>query len=203
MTNIEALQQVRCWTEDDHILREDWAAGVRSQDIARKLGRSRDSIYRRTRKLKLSRRLVHMSAEHDLILRKDYAAYIPVREIAHKLDRSVGSIRMRIHTLKLHRSGPTTRALAWAPDHLKVQLPKLGDKAFCAACYAWRKQQCNAEKAEKAAALAAAVAKIDRRQELTRNQKIKAMRDELGMTLQAIGDQYGITRQRVLQIANQ
>jgi hypothetical protein len=202
MTNIEALQQVRCWTEDDHILREDWAAGVRSQDIARKLGRHRDAVCRRARKLKLSPRCVRISAEQDLILRRDWAAYVPVQEIARKLNRSVGVVRGFVRERKLRRSGPATRAFAWAPDHLKAELPKLGPKAFCAACYAWRKQQCDSAKAEKIAALAAAVAKIVRRRGLSRNEKIKAMR-ESGLTLQAIGDRYGLTRERVRQIANQ
>jgi DNA-directed RNA polymerase sigma subunit (sigma70/sigma32) len=63
----------------------------------------------------------------------------------------------------------------------------------------WREQQRDAKKAEKAAALAAAAAKIDRQRGLTRDEKIKAMRD-LGMTLQSIGDLLGLTRERVRQI---
>jgi hypothetical protein len=154
---------------------------------------------RHERRRAQAQQVVRYSAADDRILRRDWAAYVPAPEIACKLDRSVSSIRVRVKRLKLRRSGPTTRVVAWAPDHLKAQLPKLGPKAFRAACYAWREQQRDAEKAEKAAALAAAAAKIDRQRGLTRDEKIKAMRD-LGMTLQSIGDLLGLTRERVRQI---
>jgi hypothetical protein len=146
--------------------------------------------------------LRRFTPDEDELIRKDYAAYVPTIEIARKLKWSEGAVRGRIHTLRLFRSRYLSRALAWAPPHLRAQLGQIPDQAFIDACYLWRDQQrelakdaTDAERAAHSRMVQAQCAEIDARHDLTRREKMMAKR-MAGMTLQEIGAQHGVTPSR-------
>jgi hypothetical protein len=149
------------------------------------------------------------TSEEDAIIRRDYAAHVPTIRIARRLNRSNSAIRQRVFYLGMCRSNNITRVMAWAPPHLRAQfdLSEISSQAFLDACYEWRNQQrernAAAREAETLAhseAVQAQCAVIDQRADLTRREKIVAKR-LAGMTLDAIGKQHGLTRERVRQIA--
>ncbi len=130
-----------------------------------------------------------------------YAAYMPVPKIADRLGRSVGAIRQRVLALKLYRDHGVSSCLKWAPDHLRARVLEMDPKAFRDMCFAWRREQWDMQRADRAAEkerrVAQACAAIDR--SLDRDAKICAMR-QAGMTLEAIGQRCGLTRERVRQL---
>ena len=157
---------------------------------------------------KTKRTVRRFTPDENARLVADFNAYVPTIEIARRLGRSEEVVRQRVLYLGLRRSGYVTKALAWAPEHLKAVLLESGEKAFIDACYAWREQE-RAWDREKTASeidaensrIAHEAALIDARTDLTRNQKMVSKR-VLGMTLEAIGKQVGITHERVRQLTS-
>jgi hypothetical protein len=144
-----------------------------------------------------------LTPEENVRIREWYAAYMPAPEIADRLGRSVGVIRQKIFALRLHRDGGVFACLKWAPEHLKSRVLEMDPKAFRDACHAWRNENKIAVSAarvsRRAAKLTRVCADIDQNPELDRDAKLRAKRIA-GVTLQAIGDQHGLTRERVRQL---
>jgi excisionase family DNA binding protein len=152
--------------------------------------------------------LRRFTAEEDKIITDDYAAYVMTRVTAEKLGRDVGTVRQRIFALGLRRSAIVTRAMQWAPEHLRAQLDAMAPEEWVQACYAWRDQQHEIAKTAGAAEAeriqveqAQVAAEIQQRDDLSRNDKIKAMR-MAGLTLEQIGATYGIERVRQISDPN-
>jgi hypothetical protein len=137
--------------------------------------------------------------EENARIREWYAAYMPVSEMADRLGRSIGVVNQKIFGLRLHRKGGVLACLKWAPEHLKSRVLEMDAKAFRAACHAWRDEYKIAVISRRAAELARVCADIDRNPDLDRDAKIRAKR-MAGVTLQVIGDQYGLTHERVRQL---
>jgi predicted transcriptional regulator len=143
--------------------------------------------------------------EYNLI-KRDYAAYVPVSETARKLGRSKAGVRQKILQLGLRRSSVVTKLLAIAPEYLKALVGKIPSHEWREKYRTWRREtlrQARTQRLEaqtrKTCDAAAKGAEIDARNDLTRNEKMVAMR-EAGMTLSAVGKQYGITRETVRMI---
>ena len=146
--------------------------------------------------------------EERLAIRDDYLRYVPIRETAVRLGRSEGVVGQEIHRQKLRRSGLVSHAMRWAPGHLLADVGKVSDNVFIQRCYDWREDmlagvqaQSDADKARAAEEMAVAAAAIDQRADLDRVEKMIAKR-MLGMTLESIGDQHGLTRERVRQLTS-
>ena len=132
------------------------------------------------------------------LIKKDFAAYVPVSETANKLGRSEGTVKQKALQLGLRRP----RLSTLAPAHLKALAGKIPADEWRAKYSSWQREQLlQAQAAQGWAAQETAVkcAEIDAREHLTRDEKIAAKR-AAGVTLQAIGDQHGITRERARQI---
>ena len=137
------------------------------------------------------------------LIKRDFAAYVPVSETANKLGRSEGTVQQKALQLGLRRPRLSTRL---APAHLKALAGKIPADEWRAKYSSWRRKQLLRAQAQGAQAqeqaaqeTAAKCAEIDAREHLTRDEKIAAKR-AAGVTLQAIGDQHGITRERARQI---
>jgi hypothetical protein len=137
------------------------------------------------------------------LIKKDFAAYVPVSETAKKLGRSEGTVKQKALQLALRRPRLSTRL---APAHLKALAGKIPANEWRAKYSSWQREQLLRAQAQGAQAqeqaaqeTAAKCAEIDAREHLTRDEKIAAKR-AAGVTLQAIGDQHGITRERARQI---
>lgn len=146
--------------------------------------------------------------EEDAIIKADYTAYIPTLTIAHKLKRSEGVVRQRLLALGLHRSHAVSILMRFAPEELRSQVQALGEKAFVEAVYEHRAkeqeaitQASNAEATIYQQRMDALVDEILADSGLKRSQKMIAMR-AAGVTLEAVGSMYGITRERVRQITS-
>jgi excisionase family DNA binding protein len=148
--------------------------------------------------------------EDDAIIAADYKAYVPTTETAEKLGRSDGVIRQRILRLGLRRSNNASRMLEWAPEHLAKELKsgQLEGAEFVRLCHEWRdneterlKQQQSERAQQIQADMLKQSAEIDARADLTRKEKIRAKR-MIGLTLQEVADQYGLTRERIRQITD-
>lgn len=155
-----------------------------------------------------SYRIRRFSPEEDQQIAEQYLAYVPIATIARDLDRLEGVVRQRIHRLGLQRSPAIVLLMRWAPEHLKSQQPDVPEREWIAAVYAWRAQQrkdeadAKAEDVERAhAERIARSAEIDADDDLDRNQKMKAKR-LAGLTLEEIGEQYHLSRERVRQITD-
>jgi len=134
------------------------------------------------------------------LIKKDFAACVPVSETANKLGRSEGTVNQKALQLGLRR--PPRLSTRLAPAHLKALAGKIPADEWRAKYSSWQREQLlQAQAAQGWAAQETAVkcAEIDAREHLTRDEKIAAKR-AAGVTLQAIGDQHGITRERVRQI---
>lgn len=148
------------------------------------------------------------TAEEDTIIKADYRAYISTIEIARKLGRDEGTLRQHIYRLKLKRSNSVSVVMAWAPEHIRARLTELSAEQFLTECYAWRDEQ-NAlstksvsdEKEKNREHLAALCAEIDQRADISRNAKMVAKR-MAGMSLEDIGRQHSLTRERVRQLTD-
>jgi hypothetical protein len=138
------------------------------------------------------------SSEDRALLTADYAAYVSVPEIAAKLGRGVHAVRRQISIYGLRRSRYAMRVLRRAPEHLRALLGRVPDDQWLREYRAWRKAQTEAAREERRARLAASRREIDG-SDTSRNEKVAAKR-ALGMTLEAIAQQHGITRERVRQI---
>lgn len=141
-------------------------------------------------------------------IRKMYLAYAPTLEIANVLGCSEGTVRQKIKWLGLRRSSRVLKLLAWAPEHLKKKLGELGAGEFIERCYHWREDQRGIQHHEQTAGreqfnleVQAQCAAIDAQHNLPRDAKMAAKR-LIGMTLEAIGQQHGITRERVRQLTS-
>jgi transposase len=131
---------------------------------------------------------------------KDFLAYVPVEEIAAKLNRSEGTLRARAVYFGLRRSQYVTKAMEWAPEHLRRRVHEMDARQWLAACYAWRdaerrkpKDEAVAKRAAQAAERAVQAAEIYRRSDITREQKMRLMRDA-GLTYKEIAAHYNVTR---------
>src|SRR5262245_21454487 len=148
------------------------------------------------------------TAEEDDLIRQDYAAFVLVQDTANKLDRSYGAVRQRILHLGLRRSNVITKRFSSAPEDLKALAGKIPTDEWRTKFLSWQSEQSRQAREQKLQARAQALqeimakgAEIDARRDLTRNEKIVARR-AAGMTLQVIGEQYSMTRERVRQIVN-
>jgi len=133
------------------------------------------------------------------LIKKDFAAYLPVSETANKLGRSEGTVKQKALQLGLRRPRLSTRLV---PAHLKALAGKIPADEWRAKYSSWQRErllQAQAAQEQAAQETAAKCAEIDAREHLTRDEKIAAKR-AAGVTLQAIGDQHGITRERARQI---
>jgi len=146
--------------------------------------------------------------EEDAIIRADYSDYIDVRVIAIKLNRDYGTVRQRIFYLKLKRDSSVSRILKWCPEHLTPILKEKGSVAFIESVNAHCQQaeedelaNVTAVSAKEKSEIAARIAEIQARPELERREKMMAMR-ALGMTLESIGGQFGLTRERARQLTD-
>lgn len=146
--------------------------------------------------------------EEDAIIKADYAAYVPTLTIAHKLKRGEGVVRQRLLVLGLHRSLAVSILMRFAPEELRGQVQALGEEAFIEAVYEHRAkeqeaitQASNAEAAIHQQRMDALVEEILADTSLKRTEKMIAMR-AAGLTLKAVGNLYGITRERVRQITS-
>lgn len=146
--------------------------------------------------------------EDDALIKADYAAYVPTLVMAHKLNRTEGVLRQRIYALGLRRNQAISIAMRFAPDELKGKLAELGDEAFLEAVYEHRfreqeaKQQAShADDAAERKRLDALIDEILEDAGLKRKDKMIAMRAG-GVTLEAVGRLFGITRERVRQITS-
>jgi len=140
----------------------------------------------------------HFTPEDDRMIRVDWTSYVPAEVIAKKLRRSTAVLRQRVHHLKLRRSPSVTRVMKWAPQHLVAKRRRLGDEGFIAEARQWRKEQSARPKIERRMAIEAVSREISH-QDISRDEKIYLKR-QAGVTLQRIADEFGITRQRVMQI---
>jgi transposase len=130
---------------------------------------------------------------------KDFLAYVPVEEIAAKLNRSEGVVRQRAVRFGLRRSQYVTLALRWAPEHLRSRVHEMNAREWLTACYAWRdaerqrpKDEARARRADQAAERAERAAEIYQRGDITREQKMRLMR-EAGLTFREIAARYNVT----------
>jgi len=143
----------------------------------------------------------HFSPEDDRVVRTDWANHVLVEVIAKKLRRSPAVIRQRVNYLGLRRSSSVTRVMQWAPPHIVARRRRVGDEAFIKEAIAWRQAEATRpirEREEEVARLARGITRSSR----TRDEKIYEMR-QAGMTLQAIADEFSVTRQRVMQIIHE
>lgn len=142
--------------------------------------------------------------EEEAQITEMYLTYIPIENIAEELNRSIGSIRQKVFHLKLRRSIYTSRIVGWAPKELvdDFRAGGLSEAEFMQAAYSIRKS-ISSESKIKAGGIHKAIEerakKIQERADLTREEKMLAMRIE-GATLDYIGKIYGITRERVRQL---
>jgi hypothetical protein len=139
------------------------------------------------------------------LIKQEYAAYVPVPAIARKLNRSQGTIRYKVFYLGLRRSPYVLKAMPRAPEHLKARVKEVPPSKWLKQYRAWQNQQ-RQERLRQSqeqvqahqARLAIKCAEIDAR-DLTRDKKIIAKR-ALGMTLEAVGKQHSLSKQRVHQL---
>jgi hypothetical protein len=145
--------------------------------------------------------------EEDEIIRADFADYIDVRVTAAKIGRDTGTLRQRIYQFHLKRDQGITRLLRWCPEHLKPLLKTRGVDAF-REVYDREQQQIReaeseagpeAKSAEENEEITRRVMEID--SSLERREKMMAMR-AIGLTLQEIGDRFGLSRERVRQLTD-
>lgn len=155
------------------------------------------------------RSLRRFTAEEVTTITKMYLEYAPTIAIARVLGRDEGTVRQKVLHLGLRRSNYVSRALGWAPPHIRERVSTLLPNEFLEECYAWRESQqegwrllSKEESERRFAELTATCAEIDASVSLTRNEKMVAKRIA-GATLQVIGDQHGITRERVRQLTSE
>jgi hypothetical protein len=160
-----------------------------SSQIAQKLGRRQSAISGKAHALGLGPLCLQrrFTPEEDALIRQDYAAFVPMDEIANKLGRSVSSVNNKIYRgMGSRRDSTIMRRVSCVPEHLKELAGKIPVDEWQAKYHSWQSAKC---------------AEIDARENLTRREKMAA-KQAAGMSLQAIGKQYSITRGRVHQILN-
>lgn len=150
--------------------------------------------------MKKRKHLSRMTPDDIEVLRRDYAAGVEVKDIARKLGRSWGVIRQKVHALGLHRNSGVTRALRYAPDELKARRAEMTDREFTAAAKEWRRGRTARAKAARDEIVRNKVEAIAEAGGPRRAQ-MASMRDA-GATLEAIGNRFGLTRERVRQITD-
>ncbi len=145
--------------------------------------------------------------EEDDIIRAEFADYIQVRATATRLGRDFGTVRQRIFYLRLKRDSAVSKMLTWCPDSLKPILKENGRDAFIDAVnrHAMQLEHNDGVAAESLSAaeqlaMDEAIAEIESSAR-ERKEKMMAMR-ALGLTLQSIGDRFGISRERVRQLTD-
>jgi hypothetical protein len=193
-------------------IRDDFAAGIPFAITAARLGRGKGSVAANARKMGLWRlgpspnSIRHYTPADREVVRRDYTAFVPVEQTARRLNRSPESIRQQILHMGLHRRGRVSLALTWAPRHLRALFGTLPDDEWVDRCYEWRsgreRQRADRERQARERQdrqLAAIGAAILARKGMSRDEKIVAMRVR-GLALLAIGQQFGLTRERVRQI---
>jgi len=157
-------------------------------------------------KLPPHRTIRRFTPEEVALLTKMYLEYAPTIEIARVLGRDEGTVRQKVLHLGLRRSKYVSRALGWAPPHIRERVSTLSANEFLEECHAWREKQhescrlLSKEEGERRfTEIAATCAEIDASLALSRNEKMIAKRIA-GATLQFVGNQHGITRERVRQL---
>lgn len=190
-------------TEQDAALAAGVAARRPSREMAAELGHTESAVVSRRSSLGLRIYSVRRFTEvDDSIIRADYAAYVAVEDTAFKLQRSIGVIRQRLLHLNLHRDSRKARLA----NRFGVEVLALSDDPG-----EIRRQLAERDQHERAALDSAQAAKVtaviaDMQRALDagedRGVAFKAAMLQ-GATLQAVGDQVGITRERVRQIVGQ
>lgn len=191
------------WTpEQDEALRAGIAARRSSREMVVDLGHTESAINSRRKTLGLKTfSMRRFSDEDDAIIKADYAAFVPVEEIALKLGRSIGTLMQRVLHLGLRRDGRKTRlaarfgaeVLAVSDDPAEIR------HHLIAVAKAKNDERAAIQEAKIVAAIADMQAVLDGGVE--RSVAFKAAMLQ-GATLQAIGDQVGLTRERVRQIVH-
>lgn len=112
------------WTKKDRdALSRWWRAGVPSDEIGYRVGRSSAAVCEAARKLGLANRAAKpWSACEDRKLAKWWRAGIATEDIAERIGRPVGAIAQRTRFLGIKR-----------PGH-KVRAPKADTRSRCSAC---------------------------------------------------------------------
>jgi hypothetical protein len=160
------------------------------------------------RKSLKGRRLRRFSPQEDAVLRAEFSAYVPLEDIAAKLNRDWGTIRQRCFRLGLHRSAVVSKNLTRASEYLKQEFfsGRIKAATFIEQARAERTdaelqicEQKYQERAEARARRQEMIARILSRRDLSRNDKMRTMRDG-GARLEEIAVTFGITRERVRQI---
>lgn len=100
------------WTKkDSNTLARWWRAGVPSDEIGYRIGRSSSAVCEAARKLGLQKRgAKSWSACEDRKLAKWWKASVPSEEIAERLGRPLGAISQRTRFLGIKRPGNKVRA---------------------------------------------------------------------------------------------
>lgn len=134
-------------------------------------------------------------------LKRMWAEYWPAEDIARELKRSLVTVRLRASSLGLRRDMSLTRL---ARKHAEIAhiLRESGHEAFVAAIaakIAGEKSAAAATKADTAEAVQRAIASIQARTDISRDEKMKLMRLG-GASLADVAREFGITRERVRQI---
>lgn len=142
------------------------------------------------------------TSTEDATLRKLWRDHALLADIAKQLKRDTGVVRRRVYHLGLRRNKTVTRVSRWAPKHLLEGRDRMTPRAFLDACYAWREEERRRPNEAKRQAIEAAAKKIDADEDMGRDEKICA-KAQAGMSYASIARDYGLTRQRVMQIVHE
>lgn len=190
------------WTPDqDAALTQGTLEGKTAPQLEKELGRSISAINMRRIALGLSRQLRRFTPEEDAVIRADYENFVHVEETARKLNRSFGVVRQRLFKFGLSRDGRKTRLA----ERFGVEVLGLSDNPA-----EIRRILADGERAKKEAAAVAEVVRIagviaEMQAAITAGEPREiAFRAAMlqGVTLQAIGDAVGLTRERIRQLTD-
>lgn len=139
-----------------------------------------------------------MSDQDKAIIEDMWANYVHTEVIAETVGRSEGVIRQYILRHCPPRNGSIIHALKRSPDHIKRVLFERGEEEFLRVLDKWEKATVRTKTQETQDHIRARM--VGKTFEGMSRNDIMRKKRRMGMTLQAIGDEYGITRERVRQI---
>ncbi|PZP64984.1 MAG: hypothetical protein DI604_25715 [Delftia acidovorans] len=143
-------------------------------------------------------------SDEDLkTLRTMWSKYYSYEEIAVVIGRSVSTVKIRIHMLRLKRSASVTRLLKKNIDLAHV-LREKGVSDFIAAVSEKTKFVADTARVVTEKEIKTQAERVSEilASDFNRNAKMKALR-QAGLNLSEIGEQFGLTRERVRQIEAQ
>lgn len=176
-------------------------------EAAKRLGFTRSYVSQLAKGYGLGKRTERFTDNDHAKITEWYESYVPVSQIAKAMGRSEGVISQHVLRLGLSRSGSVSCSLRSAPTFLKRILMEEGEEAFLKAEREWEEtKRAGKQKAKEFNRSAhlhrvktlCATANVDA---MSRTDAMKFMYS-IGMTLQEIGDKYGLTRERIRQIIN-